>query len=115
MFYTFRTQHSDKNTAPSPSLRESGQNERQLFTVLMLQFNALWAEIHLNDSLYKPDRQCTYNVTLRRFRSIIYFECVCRYSCIYPPPLSSMACRAVPYFSILSHKRHGFQRQGYGK
>jgi len=42
----------------------------------MLEFNALRAEIHLNDSLCKQDRQCTYNVTSRRFLSIIYYECV---------------------------------------
>ena len=48
----------------------------RVLTVQMLEFNALQAEIHLNDSSYTQDRQCTYNVTLRRFRSISYNECV---------------------------------------
>ena len=74
---------------------------------------------------YVQDRQCTYNVTLRRVRSttvaagkqcVTYSECVSvalgiqhmmRMRCII---LLSVASLALQYFSALSHKLHDFQQ-----
>ena len=68
----------------------------------------------------KHDRQCTYNVTLRRFRATIVAElhiatvCVC--SLIYPAcnahePYCRVTRPAQQYFSILSHERHDFRKR----
>jgi len=69
----------------------------------------------------KQDRQCTYNVTLRRYRTTIVAVEVIRmtYSeSVYVGPLIQHAMRmhntvicgrpAVQYFSTLSHKGHDF-------
>jgi hypothetical protein len=77
---------------------------------------------------YKQDRQCTYkrNIMARspnhccRIKAIstTHSECVCSFSFSLRHEmrmrrivLSSAACLALPYFSILSHKRYDFRNE----
>jgi len=77
------------------------------------------------------DRLCSCNLTLRRVRltdvawekHINYCVCVCVCVCMYVAfviqhekrmhqiLLLPVACLAVPYFSLLLHKRHDFRKR----
>ena len=80
------------------------------------------------------DRQCTYNVILRRVRKSLVlwknnqyyiFVCVCERACVHVALLIQHATRmrhivisfvapvASPIFSTLSHKRHDFRKKSY--
>jgi hypothetical protein len=91
---------------------------------LLALHHADTSRIYAHCYLYsKQDRQCTYNVRLRRVRVTIvavvkqyvtYSECVSAALAIqhgkhmHHVTLSSVACLALLYFSILSHTRHDF-------
>ena len=73
----------------------------------------------------KQDRQCTYNVILRRVRVTIvavekleyyiFWVCVCSLSypaCKVHAPYF-VACSVVPYFSTIRHKWKDFRKKSY--
>ena len=94
---------------------------------------ATWAKfgLHADNVKYitqnEKDRQCMYNVPLRRVRatavavkkaiSITYSVCVCVCLCVCVciqcacAILSSVAGPALQYFSTLSHKRHELKKK----